>query len=142
MDFFTTNRFNESINKLLAKKKHYGCVLSHIYKRFSDATDEELFETGYRLNGNHPIARQMKVRVLSCGGNAKSEGFRLIVFVHKNDNKYYLLDIYPKTGPFNKSNMKKAERKLCLNELLKEQKNKQLFKVGFDKTKKTITIKK
>lgn len=140
MDFFATNRFNDSIKKLSAKKKHYGCVLAHIYKKFNNATDEEQFETGYRLNGNHSVVRLMKVRILSCGGNAKSEGFRLIVFVHKNENNYYLLDIYPKTGPLNKSNMKKAERKLCLDELLTEQKNNKLYKVNFDVTKKTISI--
>ncbi|KAB2858914.1 MAG: hypothetical protein F9K09_04260 [Flavobacteriales bacterium] len=141
MDFFATNRFNESVNKLIAKKKHYGCALSHIYKQFYNKTDSELFDDGYKLNGNHPIARQMKVRVLSCGGNAKSEGFRLIVFVHKDDEKYYLLDIYPKTGPFNKSNMKKDERKLCLEELLTEKKNNTLFTITFDNKKKTIVLK-
>jgi len=36
--------------------------------------------------------------------------------------------------------MKKDERKLCLNELLAEQKGNQLFNVNFDKLKKTITI--
>lgn len=142
MNFFATNRFNESVNKLLAKKKHYGCVLSHIYKRYNNKTDTELFDDGYKLNGNHPIARQMKVRVLSCGGNAKSEGFRLIVFVHKTNKKYYLLDIYPKTGPFSKSNMKKDERKLCLEELLKEEKNNTLYKVLLDAKKKAIELKK
>lgn len=141
MDFFATNRFNESIGKLLAKKKHYDCILPNIYKRFIDKSDEELFEDGYRLNANHPIVRQMKIRVLSCGGNAKSEGFRLIVFVHKTDKKYYLLDVYPKTGPLNKSNMKKDERKLCLEELLAEKKNNTLFTITFDNKKKTITLK-
>lgn len=141
MDFFATNRFNESINKLLAKKKHYGCVLEHIYKRYHKKSDQELFDDGFKLNGTHPIARQMKVRVLSCGGNAKSEGFRLIVFVHNTDKKYYLLDIYPKTGPYNKSNMKKDERKLCLEELLLEKKSNKLFVVSFDDKKKKITIK-
>jgi hypothetical protein len=142
LDFFATNRFNKSIKKLKAKKKHYGCILNNIYKRYLDASDADLFEIGYRLNGNHPIARQMKVRVLSCGGNAKSEGFRLIVFVHKNENKYYFLDVYPKTGPLTKSNMKKNERKLCLNELITEKNNNTLYRVSFDLINKTIEFNK
>lgn len=95
VDFFATNRFNLSIINLLSKKKNYGCILKHLYTAFHDKSDEDLFEDGYRLNGNHPVARMLKLRVKSCGGNAKSEGFRVITFVHKEDNKFYFLDIYP-----------------------------------------------
>ena len=80
----------------------------------------------------------MKVRVRSCGGNAKSEGFRLVVFVNKNENKYYFLDIYPKTGPLHKSNMKQTERKECLIELSVEKKNGTLIKINFNPNKKEM----
>jgi len=141
LEFLATNRFNESVNKLLSKKKHYDCILAHIYKQLIDKSDDVLFEEGYQLNGNHPIARLIKIRLLSCGGNAKSEGFRLIVFVHKIDKRYYFLDVYPKTGPLHKSNMKKDERKMCLEELITEKKNNSLYTVNFDNRNKTTVIK-
>jgi len=140
VDFFATNRLNKSINNLLSKTKNYGCILNHLFNAFNNKSDDDLFENGYRLNGNHPIARMLKLRVQSCGGNAKSEGFRVIVFVNKNTNKFYFLDIYPKKGPLAKSNMKKDERKNCLIELNEEKEK--LYIIDFDTKKELIIIKK
>lgn len=140
MEFFATNRFSHSFNKLLAKKKKYGCLSGHLFKAFYNKADQELFEIGFRLNGNHPVARLLKIRIKSCGGNAKSEGFRLIAFVNLKERCFYFLDIYPKTGPFAKSNMKQPERKECLNELLDEKKQNALLKVYFNQQKKSIQL--
>ena len=141
MDFFTTERFKKSLEKLFSKSKHYSCVKKNIYKRLNGKTDLDLFDKGYKLNGMHPIARQMKVRANSCG-KGNSDGFRLIVFVNKKEKKYYLLDIYPKTGSYAKSNMKSDERNLCLKELKAEKNNPGLYELEFDKIKKETKFKK
>jgi mRNA-degrading endonuclease RelE of RelBE toxin-antitoxin system len=140
MIFFSTERFRQSFVKLISIENKYGCISNHLYAELSNKTDDVLFEIGFRLNGNHPIARLIKIRIKSCGGKAKSEGFRLIAFVNKNENKFYLLDIYPKLGPLAKSNMKTEERKECLIELKNEKINKSLFEVVFDNKTKKIRI--
>lgn len=140
MNLYATNRFKASINNLLSKNKNYGCVLEHLYAEFNNKSDNDLFEEGYRLNGNHNIARLLKLRMKSCGGKSKSEGFRLIVFVNIKDKNYFFLDIYPKTGPLAKSNMKKDERKNCLVELKSELNYKTIIKVELNSKEKKLKL--
>ena len=142
MKFLATERFRQSFIKLGSIENKYGCISNHLYAELSNKTDDILFEVGFRLNRNHPVARLLKIRIKSCGSNAKSEGFRLIAFVNKNENKFYLLDIYPKLGPLAKSNMKTEERKECLIELKNEIKTNSLLEIVFDKRNERISLNK
>ena len=138
MIFYSTKRFKKSLENLNSKKKVYSCINYHLFKELHNKTNNELFDYGFRLNGNHPKARLLKIRIQSCGGNAKSEGFRVIVFVNIEKGTYNFLDVYPKTGPLGKENMKKDERKLCLEELKAEQHS--LYTVNLDYDKKRLVI--
>lgn len=141
MKFYATARFQSSIKKLERKKKEYGCIRSSIYDELYDKTDEELEVSGYFLMKPHPIIHFTKIRVQACGANAKSSGFRVIAFINKKNKSFTFLDVYPKYGKFNKSNMKKEERAECLEEMKQELKTGTLLGITFDKKTKKIIIK-
>lgn len=142
MNFKATKRFEESVKKLLKKEKHYGCIKNVIFDELSDHSNDELFELGYSLRKPHPIVRLNKLRLSSCGADAKSAGFRLVVFVHKTENIMYLLDVYPKTGPYHKSNMKTPEQKKCLEELKSQKDDDILLDIELNKKESVLKFKK
>ena len=129
MNYKATERFKSTIDRFLSKGKHYGCIKGKIYQELHALTDAEIFNRGYSLSKFNGFVHFSKIRLQSCGADAKSAGFRLITLTNKAENCCYLLDAYPKTGPFMKSNMKSDERKDCLNELKAEKKNNTLLNV-------------
>lgn len=141
MKFYATSRFEASILKLEGKKGVYDCIRSSIFKELNGRSDSELEVIGYFLMKPHAIIHFTKIRVDSCGANAKSSGFRVIAFVHKSNKTFTFLDVYPKYGKYGKSNMKKEERAECLDEMKQELKAKTLLSVTFNSTKDIIEIK-
>lgn len=117
MEFSCISRFSDSFDKLSSKKSKYGCLPKNIFKRFNGKSLQELFDSGFSLNGGHPIARLIKYRIQSCNNAGKSSGFRVIAFVNLKKKTFHFLEVYPKTGPDAKSNVDKEERSEFLKEL-------------------------
>jgi len=131
MEFLATEHFVYRYRLLLKKRKQYGCIDQNFRDQFADAGNETLWNMGYQLFLKG-MFRSAKVRIKSCSGHGDSSGFRVISLVNKETNRYYFLDIYPKTGKYAQASFDKQELKEFLIERKEEEEAGTLFSVEFD----------
>lgn len=129
----STSTFRESLKELCKRPKHaYGSCKDDICKEFTDQNVSEdepwkakpvdsFITTNNAIINDNGITCLLKIRV-ACESRkvGKSGGFRLIATINRHTEEVVLLEIFPKTGPYNKSNIDSKELKKVIETYISE----------------------
>ncbi|WGQ15584.1 hypothetical protein [Sphingobacterium faecium] len=126
----STSRFRSELSKL---RKKYENIEDDIKAEFHSVPFIDLFNWNYRLQdaGNY---RLIKRRISnSHNQTGKSGGFRIYYIANLVEEKVTFLTIYPKSNNMGKDNLKKEILKQILSEFKKENSEKVLADINFEK---------
>lgn len=119
--FYTIATFRSHLSALLKIKKGvYTGVTSEITKEFTGKTIDQI-----RCNRDMILIEAdsiiIKLRLPDKRMRlSKSDGYRLIYLVSKEDDVVVFLDIYPKNGPMQKLDLSENELKDLLRQFIQE----------------------
>ena len=127
ISFYSIEKFRISVTKLLKKPKDgYLSVKNDICQVFDLQTIEEI-RINREMIYNEKVFTIVKLRVEDSNRNlSKSNGYRLLYLVLKNEAKVILLDVFPKQGKLAKSNITNSELKYLLANYISETKSNSL----------------
>lgn len=119
--YYSTSTFNEHLSALLKVKKNvYSGARPEISREFKDKTIEQIRHNRdmILIEGDSIVIKlrlpDKRLRL------SRSDGYRLIYLVSKEDEVVVFLDIYPKNGPMQKLNLTENELKRLLQEFINE----------------------
>lgn len=121
ISFYSISTFQAHLSALLKVKKGvYSSISSEISKEFTSKPIEQI-----RSNRDMILIEAdsiiIKLRLPDKRMRlSKSDGYRLIYLVSKEDDVVVFLDIYPKNGPMQKLDLSEGELKQLLKEFITE----------------------
>ncbi len=103
-------------------KNHYDTCPQDICNELAEKTEIELIDNNDQL-AKKATSCLIKMRVANSGRNeGQSGGFRVITFIDLEREQVTLLEVYPKTGRYNKADITEAEKQVIVSVFLEERK--------------------
>ena len=131
MRYLSITIFRRAIKELTKKQKNgYNSIIKDISSDFQSKTIDEI-----RHNRDMVLEDTMysiiKLRLPNSDLKlSKSDGFRLIYYVHKTKDIVVFIYVYPKRGPLGLITIKQQEILQYLEQLIEENDNKQLAEIN------------
>lgn len=119
--YFSITSFRNSINNLTSKPKNgYKTVWGDICDDFI-SKDIDSIRQNRDLIINEDEFNIIKLRIRNSGSHlSKADGFRLVYYISKKEDKVIFMDIYPKRGKMGLINMTDSQLKELLRETISE----------------------
>lgn len=131
MRYLSITKFRNAINALTKKTKNgYSSIITDISSDFQSKTIHEI-----RNNRDMVLEETtfsiIKLRLPNTNLHlSKSDGYRLIYYVHKTKDIVVFMYVYPKRGPSGMITVKKDEIIAYLQQLLTENNNTELAEIN------------
>jgi hypothetical protein len=135
------SRFYKKYEKLVARPKQgYSSLPNDLFEFLETLTDKETVRLVHESLRITEVFYAKKCRIKNSGQSLSDKnGFRLIFLYLLKENKFILLEIYPKRGPLQAEDLTEKGLEILISEFLKEREESTLLDVSFEVKKINFT---